>query len=34
MFLMDKIQVRNNENKNDMMKIEEELKDLLLEFMS
>ena len=25
MFLMDKIQVRNNENKNDMMKIEEEL---------
>ena len=31
---MDKIQVRNNENKNDMMKIEEELKDLLLEFMS
>ena len=34
MFLMDKIQVRNSENKNDMMKIEEELKDLLLEFMS
>jgi len=25
MFLMDKIQIRNNENKNDMMKIEEEL---------
>ena len=30
MFLMDKIQVRNNENKNDMIKIEEEL---LKEFM-
>ena len=33
MFLMDKIQVRNNENKKDMMKIEEELKDLLWEFV-
>ena len=29
MFLMDKIQVRNNENKNDMIMIQKELKELL-----
>ena len=29
MFLMDKIQIRNNENKNDMALIQKELKELL-----